>query len=65
MAHEGLLLCRWALTLSVQDVLKNPMILRGYINTVIIVLLGVTVNIILVGRRIFSVTENVLWKTPL
>lgn len=64
MAHEGLLLKPLGFNVgSYRMVFKNPMILRGYINTIIVVLLGVTVNIILssVGAYFLS-RKNVLWK---
>ena len=67
MAHEGLLLKPLGFDVgSYRMVFKNPMILRGYINTVIIVLLGVTVNIILssVGAYFLS-RKNVLWKNAI
>lgn len=48
MAHEGLLLHPLGFTFgSYQMVFKNPMVVRGYINTLFVVVVGVMINLVL------------------
>ena len=47
--------------------MKNPMILRGYLNTVLIVVVGVSLNMIFttVAAYFFSRTDDIYWQKPL
>lgn len=67
MAHTGFLL--WPIDLNFNAfgaVFQNPMILSGYINTIIIVVLGTLINLVMtsLGAYFFS-RKNVMLKTPL
>lgn len=67
MAHTGFLL--WPIDLNFAafgSVFQNPMILSGYINTIIIVVLGTLINLVMtsLGAYFFS-RKNVMLKKPL
>lgn len=64
MAHQGLLLQPLGFSLSAYwAVIKNPMIFAGYINTLFILTVGVTINIILTSIGAYFLSrKNVMWK---
>lgn len=65
--HSGTLLLPLGLNFaSYKAVFKNPMIVKGYLNTMKILLLSLTTQIIMtsIGAYFFS-RKNVLWKKPL
>lgn len=67
MAHQGILLHPLGFSIAAYGlVFRNPMILRGYINTLIIVTGGVTVNIIFTAVAAYFVSrKNVMWSKTL
>lgn len=65
--HSGTLLLPLGLNFaSYKAVFKNPMIVKGYLNTMKILILSLSTQIIMtsVGAYFFS-RKNVLWKKPL
>jgi putative aldouronate transport system permease protein len=67
LAHRGLLLKPVGFNFSAYNmVFKNPMIVRGYINTLIIVVVGVALNILMTSLAAYVLSrKNVLWKSTL
>ncbi len=67
MTHEGILLHPLGFsTAAYKLVFKNPMLLRGYINTLVLVIGGVTVNIVLTAIAAYFVSrKNVMWSKVL
>ncbi len=67
MAHTGLLLKSLDFTLSAyKKVFENPMILRGYGNTLIILVVGLTFNMIMTSLGAYFLSrKNVLLKKPI
>jgi putative aldouronate transport system permease protein len=64
LKHSGLLLYPLGLTAGAyKNVFRDPMILRGYVNTLIVVFFGVILNIAVtaVGAYVLS-RRNVLWQ---
>ena len=47
--------------------MKNPMILRGYFNTILIVVVGVSLNMVFttVAAYFFSRSDDIYWQKPL
>ncbi|MDL2228852.1 carbohydrate ABC transporter permease [Treponema sp. OttesenSCG-928-L16] len=67
MKHEGLFLWPRGFNLAAyQAVLKNPNIVSGYMNTIFIVVVGTSLNIVLtlIGAYVLS-RKNVFWVRPL
>lgn len=64
MAHDGLLMRPLKLTLAAYKMtFKNPMIIRGYLNTIFVVTAGVTINILLTSLgAYFLAAKDVLFK---
>jgi putative aldouronate transport system permease protein len=64
MAHRGVLLKPIGFTASAYTmVFKNPMIVRGYINTLIVVVGGVIINIFMTSLGAYVLSrKNVPWK---
>ncbi len=64
MAHEGVLLKPLGFTLrSYEAVFKDPRVLTGYKNTLIVLIFGVGLNILLtVLAAYFLSRKNVLWR---
>ena len=64
MRHTGLLLHPMGFNLNAYvKVFQNPMIVKGYANTLIILVLGVSVNMILTALGAFFLTrQNVYFK---
>lgn len=64
LMHEGLLLRPLGFTTGIyQMVFKNPMILRGYLNTFFVVFVGVAVNIIFTSIGAYFLSrKNVMLK---
>jgi putative aldouronate transport system permease protein len=47
-------------------VFKNPMILKGYLNTIFIVVVGVILNLIMTSLGAYFLSrKNVMWKKPI
>lgn len=67
MAHEGLMLKPLGFDLSAyQSVLKNPMVKTGYMNTIFIVTVGVSINILMTSLGAYVLSrKGVLWKNPI
>ena len=67
MAHEGVLLKPLGFNPAAYKlVFRNPMILQGYANTLTIVAIGVTINIILTAIAAYFVSRrNVMWSKAL
>ena len=66
MAHWGLLLHPLDATVAAyQQVMKNPMLLRSYVNTIIIVVAGVAINLLLTAIGAYFLSRrNVMFKKP-
>lgn len=48
-----------------KSVFKNPMIMKGYLNTIKLLVLGLTTNIIMTSLGAYFLSrKNVLWKKP-
>ena len=67
IAHSGLLLAPLGMTLSsYKAVFQNPNISSGYINTLIIVTSGVTINILMTSIGAYFLSrKNVMWRSPI
>lgn len=67
MAHTGLLLKPLEFTLSAyKKVFENPMIIRGYGNTLIILVVGLTFNMVMTSLGAYFLSrKNVLFKKPI
>lgn len=67
MAHSGVILSPIEFSISSYGmVFKNPMIVRGYLNTIFIVVAGVFVNILMTSLGAYFLSrKNVLWQTPI
>ena len=64
VAHEGMLLAPdGASTAAYEAVFKNPMIVKGYINTLIVVVSGVLLNIVITSIAAYCLSQqNVMWS---
>jgi putative aldouronate transport system permease protein len=64
MAHQGILLKPLGFSFAAYEmVFKNPMIARGYMNTIMIVFLGVTLNMLFTAVAAYFVSrKNVMWS---
>jgi putative aldouronate transport system permease protein len=64
MSHRGLLLYPLGINFEAYKlVMKNPMVLRGYLNTFIIVIGGTSLNIVMTSLAAFFLSrKDVLWK---
>ena len=64
MMHEGLLVRPLGFTTATyQMVFKNPMILRGYLNTTFLIVVGVTINIFCTSIGAYFLSrKNILFK---
>ncbi|MGE5551197.1 MAG: carbohydrate ABC transporter permease [Bacteroidota bacterium] len=64
MAHQGLLLKSYGLTLSSYvEVFKNPNITSGYLNTIFVVVVGTILNVYMTAFGAYFLSrKNVLWK---
>jgi putative aldouronate transport system permease protein len=64
MAHQGVLLKPLGFTFAAYEkVFQNPMISKGYVNTLTIVTVGVLINILLTAIGAYFLSrKNVLWK---
>jgi len=67
LAHRGLLLKPIGFNFAAYEmVFKNPMIVRGYLNTMIVVVVGVTLNIIMTSLAAYVLSrKEVLWKSSM
>jgi len=67
LAHRGLLLKPIGFNFAAYKmVFKNPMIVRGYLNTIFVVVAGVTVNIIMTSLAAYVLSrKDVLWKNTI
>lgn len=67
MTHQGILLHPLGFSTKAYGlVFRNPMIIRGYVNTLILVVGGVTVNIIFTTIAAYFVSrKNVMWSKTL
>lgn len=67
LAHRGLLLKPIGFNLQAYKmVFKNPMIVRGYFNTIFVVVVGVTLNIIMTSLAAYVLSrKDVLWKSTM
>jgi putative aldouronate transport system permease protein len=66
-AHSGILLKPLGLNFEAyKAVLKNPIIYSGYRNTLFIVIVGTTYNIIMTSMGAFVLSrKNFFWRTPI
>lgn len=66
MAHSGLLLKPLGFSLEAyKAVAENPNIMSGYINTTIILVVGVTINIFMTSIGAYFLSrKNVMWRNP-
>lgn len=64
MAHQGILLKPLGFSFAAYEmVFKNPMIAKGYMNTITIVVLGVTLNMLFTAVAAYFVSrKNVMWS---
>lgn len=64
MQHTGILLKPQGFTLEAyKNVFKNPMILRGYLNTIFLLVTGVTFNIIMTSLGAYVLSrKGVFWN---
>jgi len=67
LAHRGLLLKPIGFNFAAYKmVFKNPMIVRGYLNTIFVVVVGVTINIIMTSLAAYVLSrKEVLWKSTM
>lgn len=67
MQHTGLLLRPEGFSLAAYEaVFKNPMIMAGYLNTLKILVLGLTTNIVMTSLGAYFLSrKDVLWKKPI
>lgn len=67
MAHRGFLLKPLGFTTAAYKmVFKNPMIVRGYLNTIFIVVVGVVLNIFMTSITAYVLSrKSFLWKNPI
>ncbi|WP_169088022.1 carbohydrate ABC transporter permease [Paenibacillus sp. PL91] len=67
LAHQGLLLKPAGFSLEAYNlVLENRMIMSGYLNTIIIVVTGVTFNLFMTSLGAYFLSRNnVLWRNPI
>lgn len=65
--HSGLLLLPQGFTLSAYTkVFDNPMILRGYLNTLILLVVGVSINIVMTSLGAYFLSrKRVMFKKPI
>lgn len=66
MKHTGLLLKPLEFTVSAyKKVLQNPMILKGYMNTIFLLVVGVTFNMVMTSLGAYFLSrKNVMFKKP-
>lgn len=67
MAHEGLLFKPLGFSFKAYTkILENPMVYIGFKNTLFILIVGVSINMVLtlIGGYFLS-RQNVMWKTPI
>ena len=64
MSHRGLLLYPLGINFDAYKMaIKNPLVLTGYLNTLIIVIGGTSLNIVMTSLAAFFLSrKNVLWK---
>ncbi|HEY8500747.1 MAG TPA: carbohydrate ABC transporter permease [Clostridia bacterium] len=64
MRHQGVLLRPLGFSAAAyRMVFKNPLLLSGYVNTITLVAVGVSVNILLTAIAAYSVSrKNVMWN---
>lgn len=64
MAHTGILLTPKGLNFEAyKAVFNNPMIVKGYINTIVVVVSGVLLNIVLTAIAAYCLSQkNVMWS---
>lgn len=64
VAHEGLLLVPdGASAAAYKAVFKNPIIVKGYINTLIVVISGVALNMVITSITAYCLSrQNLLWS---
>lgn len=67
MAHQGALFKPLGFTLSAYGkVMDNPMIGQGYINTILLVTIGVTLNILFTSLGAYFLSrKRVFWRKPI
>lgn len=67
MAHSGMLFKPLSANFEAyKAVFQNPMILKGYMNTIFILVFGVTLNILLTGLGAYFLSQkNVFFKKPI
>jgi putative aldouronate transport system permease protein len=67
MRYRGPLIKPLGFSLAAYDlVLKNPMVSRGYLNTLFVVFVGVAINILLTSLGAYFLSrKGVLWKKPI
>jgi ABC-type sugar transport system, permease component len=67
MQHTGLLFMPKGISFAAYDkVLKNPMILTGYGNTMFILIVGIVVDLIMTSLGAYFLSrKNVMWKKPI
>jgi ABC-type sugar transport system, permease component len=59
MAHQGLMLAPQGFSLAAYEaVFKNPMLIRGYANTLFVVVVGVTLNILLTAMGAYFLSRK-------
>lgn len=66
MKHRGLLVGPLGFNINAYKmVFRNPMIIRGYGNTLFILMVGVSLSIVMTSLGAYFLSrENVMWKTP-
>lgn len=66
MAHQGILIKPIGFSFEAYKmVFRNPMISRGYLNTIGIVVVGVVINMLLTSVAAYFVSrKNVMWSRP-
>jgi ABC-type sugar transport system, permease component len=67
MQHSGLLFSPQGFSLAAYDrVLKNPMILTGYANTLFILIVGVFLSLVMTSLGAYFLSrKDVMWKKPI
>ena len=59
MAHEGLLFKPAGFSLAAYEMVsRSPMVLRGFMNSVYLVIVGTTVNIVLTSMGAYALSRN-------
>lgn len=67
IAHEGILLKPLGFNMSAyKAVLKNPNIINGYMNTIFILVVGVSINIFMTSLAAYFLSrKDVMWKNAI